>query len=473
MTISRMQLIHKLQISNQDNTTSAQTKRALVKYLADTQGLAPSETQDYRYLIEQDLTVIESFDDDMTQMCARCHSGARFALQRRTEQEWDRLVHYHLGQYPSTEYSLYGRDRDWFNMASNETVPELAKLYPLETDAWRDWQAADKPDLAGRWRVVGDMPGKGRFVGTMTSEAREGDGFGVSFSGNFENGESLEGEGQAIVYTGYEWRASLSLNGKRYRQVLAASEDGSSMKGRVYDKANPELGIRTTLYKDTGASQLLTAVPGHIRPGETATLTLHGTALAGDIDLGPGIEVVEITSRDKDRVSLSVKASAGAATGPRTLSVGKASLDQGMTVYQKIDSLRITPAYAIARLGENGGTTPKSLSPFTAIGIDHGADGKAGTADDIEIGAVQAKWTVEPFDEAAARDQDVKFAGVMDTASGLFTPAGAGPNPARTMSTNNAGNLKVIAMTEQDGVRASGEAQLIVTVQRWNNPPLK
>ena len=41
------------------------------------------------------------------------------------------------------------------------------------------------------------------------------------------------------------------------------------------------------------------------------------------------------------------------------------------------------------------------------------------------------------------------------------------------MSTNNAGNLKVVAMTEQDGVQASGEAQLIVTVQRWNNPPLK
>jgi quinohemoprotein amine dehydrogenase len=40
------------------------------------------------------------------------------------------------------------------------------------------------------------------------------------------------------------------------------------------------------------------------------------------------------------------------------------------------------------------------------------------------------------------------------------------------MSTNNAGNLKVIAEVEQGGQALKGEGQLIVTIQRWNNPPL-
>jgi len=269
------------------------------------------------------------------------------------------------------------------------------------------------------------------------------------------------------------WMKRLEQVRETAAKLLAASPDGAHMRGRVFNKQNPELGIRVTVYKNTGDSQLLGAVPNHIRPGETRKLTLFGTALDGDIDLGPGLTVLETLSSDADSVTVSVAAASDAAPGPRDMSVGKAQRADGLTVYRQIDSLRVTPAYAIARLGGNGGTTPKSLSPFTAIGLDHGVDGTPGTDDDIEIGPVQAQWSVEPFDEAAKRDRDVEFAGVMDAASGLFTPAGAGPNPARTMSTNNAGNLKVVAVTEQDGRQASGEAQLIVTVQRWNNPPLK
>ncbi len=39
--------------------------------------------------------------------------------------------------------------------------------------------------------------------------------------------------------------------------------------------------------------------------------------------------------------------------------------------------------------------------------------------------------------------------------------------------TNNAGNLKVVASV-QDGERTlQGEGHLLVTVQRWNNPPIR
>ena len=129
------------------------------------------------------------------------------------------------------------------------------------------------------------------------------------------------------------------------------------------------------------------------------------------------------------------------------------------------------PAFAVARVGDNGGSTPKVTSTFDAEAWSAGEDGKSGTKDDIRIGFVPAKWHVQPFDEAAKRDNDVAFAGAMNASTGMFTPALAGPNPKRRMSTNNAGNLKVVAEL-QDQTDLRGEGQLIVTVQRWNNPPL-
>src|SRR5699024_779252 len=105
MTIARMQVTHGVQISDED-------RRTLVKYLADSQGLAPSESEDSRYALERRLNTQEDYhDEEIGEMCARCHSGARFALQRRTAEEWEHMVHFHLGQWPSLEYQAMSRDR--------------------------------------------------------------------------------------------------------------------------------------------------------------------------------------------------------------------------------------------------------------------------------------------------------------------------------------------------------------------------
>ena len=68
--------------------------------------------------------------------------------------------------------------------------------------------------------------------------------------------------------------------------------------------------------------------------------------------------------------------------------------------------------------------------------------------------------------------EDAKFAGTID-AAGLFTPGDAGPNPERPMSTNNAGNLKVIATVEDGGESLTGEAHLYATVQRFVDTPIR
>ena len=159
MSVARMQIIHGLKITDEE-------RRTVVKHLADIQGLAPSETAGARYAMERRLNTMEAFESEQfTLMCARCHTGARVLLQRRPAAEWEHLVHFHLGQYPSTEYQALGRDRDWLGIALKEMVPELASKLPLESEAWKKWQARAPQVVKGEWSLSGHMTGRGGFSG--------------------------------------------------------------------------------------------------------------------------------------------------------------------------------------------------------------------------------------------------------------------------------------------------------------------
>ena len=144
---------------------------------------------------------------------------------------------------------------------------------------------------------------------------------------------------------------------------------------------------------------------------------------------------------------------------------------QNFVLYSQVDFLKVTPEYGISRVGGGGGPIPKVKAQFEATGYSFGPDGLANTEDDISLGMMPVIWTVDNFNDAAAKMQDAKYAGHI-TPQGSFIPAVAGPNPDRKYSTNNAGDLKIIA-TYTDGDRTlTAEAHLIATVQRWNNPPI-
>ena len=474
MTLTRMHVLHKSPFTDPDGASPEDVMRTLVKYFADTKGLAPAESARYRYSLEQRHNTIDVPEDpEYAVMCARCHAESRVGLQRRSEAEWRDLVHFHLAQFPTSEYSAGGRDRDWLGTGLDTIVPLLSKTYPYETAEWSDWQKATKPALEGRWRLAGHMPGKGDFDALMTATADGADNFRIDLQGQFADGEDLSGTGSAIVYTGYEWRASIDANGVAYKQVLAATEDGAQLEGRMFQREREEFGVDIEAWKISGKPQLLALAPAHLRQGGTQTLVLAGAGLAGKPDFGKGIRVDEVVSSDAERMVVTVSAEAGAATGPRAVRVGNATLGNALTVYTQIDRIEVTPAYAVGRVGGSEGSQDKVRATFEAIALANGADGEPGTADDMRIGVVAAEWAVAPWDEKAASDNDVKFAGVMDKDSGVFTPAAPGPNPARKYQTNNAGNLKVVASV-QDGERTlQGEGHLLVTVQRWNNPPIR
>ncbi|WP_043245714.1 quinohemoprotein amine dehydrogenase subunit alpha [Pseudomonas solani] len=455
MSIARMQVMHGLSISDDD-------RRTLVKYLADKQGLAPSETDGVRYAMERRLNTVEHFDEQLTQMCGRCHSGARVALQRRPAKEWEHLVNFHLGQWPSLEYQAQSRDRDWLELALTQMVPELAKRFPLEDQAWADWQKA-RPKaqaLPGQWSFSGHMLAKGDVRGVMTVSADSGDTFKVEVQGQYADGTPFTGSGSAILYNGYEWRGNVKVGDTPMRQIFAALN--GEMKGRMFEAEHDERGLDFSAAKD-GNARLLSVQPAFLKAGGEAELTLVGSGLSGTPEFGPGVEVVKVLEVTPRQVRVKVKAAADAAVGTRAVALG-ALKGVDLAVYKDIAEVKVVPAFSIARVGENGGSTPKVQGRFEAE-----AWGKDAAGQPYRIGYLPATWSVAPFDERAEEDQDVKFAGQMQK-DGVFVPGAAGPNPERRMMTNNAGNLKVIAQLEEGGQK--GEGHLIVTVQRWNNPPL-
>lgn len=458
MSIARMQTMHGLQISDDD-------RRTLVKYLADTQGLAPSETEGVRYALERRLNTVEHFDEQTSQMCGRCHSGARVALQRRPAEEWERLVNFHLGQWPSLEYQALSRDRDWFDLARKDMVPLLAKRYPLDNPAWNAWQQA-RPQaeaLAGDWSFSGHLPGKGELAGVMSVASAGADQFKVTVKGQYADGSSFNGEGSAILYSGYEWRGNVTVDGVVMRQVLAAK--GDELQGRMFEAEHDERGLDFVAARH-GSQRLLAVQPGYLKTGGESEVTLVGTGLAGTPSFGKGVHVLQVLEQSPERIRVRLKAAADAKPGVREVSVGTLK-GVSLAVYNRIAEVKVVPAFSVARIGEGGGSTPKVQGRFDAEAWGKGADGKA-----YRIGVVPAQWKVEAFDERAKDDEDVKFAGTMQADAGVFTPGDAGPNPQRKMSTNNAGNLKVIAAVEDGGKALTGEGHLIVTVQRWNNPPI-
>jgi quinohemoprotein amine dehydrogenase len=464
MNIARMTIMHGVEVTTEE-------RAALVKYLSDAQGLAPNETRDWRYILERRPATFENIpDEELGVMCARCHSFARTALQRRDEADWVKHAHFHLGQWPTTEYQALGRDRNWWEIASTVVPKKLAELFPFESEAWNEWKDRPAADLSGAWRIIGNRPGKGGFEGIVALAAKGGDKYSVRMDIRYSDGSSATGNGAAILYTGYEWRANVNLGGEDILQVLALSASAGEMSGRWFLADHDAISGAMEMARsgDGAPARVLAVTPRYIKTGETAQLSLHGVNLGDKVSLGKGVKVNSVLSSSATTVVVSATASGN--PGARTVVAGAAQGPGALTVYDKVDSIAVEPGYNIARVG--GGAIPPVPAQFEAVAYMNGPDGEAGTADDIRIGAMSAKWSVANHGDFAEALNDVKYTGKI-TQAGMFEPAVAGPNPARPYSTNNAGDLSVNAAVDVGGRTLEGSAQLIVTVQRWNDPPIR
>src|SRR5204863_6315996 len=184
LTIKRM-------VSLNDVRLEPAEARDILKYLADDHGLAPEEVRPAAFEPERRLVEFQyAADKDTSDTCTSCHSPGRFMMERRTKEEWELLVAMHRGYYPLVdnqpmnagqgfrrfggpprEPDADGRPPD-ARQPMDRALEHLTKTLPFTTSEWSAWSAAmQAPKLAGRWAIVGTLPGKGAVYGQVTIAA--------------------------------------------------------------------------------------------------------------------------------------------------------------------------------------------------------------------------------------------------------------------------------------------------------------
>ena len=474
--------------------------RAILKYLSDHNGLAPEEVRPIEFEPERRLIEYSyTGDKDTSDLCSSCHSFARVLSDRRTKEEWELLVAMHRGYYPlvdnqpmnngpgfrrggrgQTEPGADGRPPD-NRQPMEKALDHLTKTLPLVTSEWSAWSAAmQAPKLAGRWAIVGTLPGKGAVYGQVTiapdtSTGAAPDSFTTQTRYTVaRTGETVTRSGKALVYTGFQWRGRSSADGAAadpWREVLFVERDWKQMWGRWFTGAYDETGVDVRLLRlssdpvlyGTSATAIKTA--SSARPLKIFGANLPTDIKADDIGFGQGVRVTRVVSARPDEISVEVDVAANAPIGARDVSVGATVKPAAVVVYDKIDGLRVLPQAGMARVG--GNVFPKQFQQFEAVGFNNGPDGKPDTADDLNLGIIDVKWSLEEY-PAVWGDDDIQYVGAIDQ-HGLFTPNVDGPNPKRSGNRDNVGDVWVVAESASSDVRdrtmpLRARAHLLVTV---------
>ena len=497
-TIKRM-------VSLNDVKIEPSEARQVLRYLADHHGLAPEEARPAAFEVERrQVDYKYAADKDTEKTCISCHSMGRVISQRRTKEEWELLIAMHRGYYPLSDFQAFrrggppqrepgpdGRPPD-NRHPMDKAVAHLSTAFPLTTPEWSAWSATMRPPrIQGTWALSGYQLGKGPVFGRVTIDAQGG-----IDSGEFttqatytipRTGERITRTGRALVYTGYQWRGRSTATSQAQqsggvpaashdlREVMFIDPDMRHAQGRWFTGAYDELGIDVRLERIGNDPVLLGVSKAAIKAGATdQELHLFGANLparvaASDLNFGPGITVDRVVNGGADEITLAVSAARDATPGRRAVFLAGATGEATVAVYAIIDFIKVQPQAGLARVG--GANFPKQFQQFEAIAYANGPDAKPNTKDDIDLGLVDASWSIDEY-TATYDDDDKDFVGTIDGRTGLFTPNLDGPNPKRKHGTNNYGDVWVVATyqaadpsTGAGQARSlKGRAHLLVTV---------
>ena len=446
--------------------SSASQAREIIGYLAASQGLSSSEVQDIAYAPEKRRNVVENVpNEDVKNVCTRCHSYARIAGQRRTREEWFKLKDFHLASFPEELNAP-----DW-PPSAEKALTYLAQRFPLHTPEWE--REKDQPPLGqGSWVVSGHEPGRGDYVGTMDIAPGKDGTYQSVTNLEFAGGEREERTGEGVCYGGYAWRGSTrSSDGRTIREVFELSSDRTTARGRWFLEEHPEVGGEEQLYLKTGPARIIGVLPRALKiPTAETSITIVGINLptglgAADLHLGSNIKVISIVKNTSSQVVARVAVQPGAAVGLLNVDLRGTLGQKLLGLYDELGYIRVLPERGSARVG--GVYVPKQSEQFDAVAYSDGPDGIAGTEDDFEIGTVQAQWQIENYYYKYFAD-DKQFVGTIDQ-HGLFTPAVETPNEKRPETLNNTGSVWVVASYKPPDARQSlqGRAYLLVAASAF------
>jgi quinohemoprotein amine dehydrogenase len=479
-------------------TVTPAEARHILSYLATDHGVAPEEIANRRWYLEMREPETEPIpNNEIRVACASCHAFARPETWFRSSTEWKLLENMHVGYFPVSERnSFHARPRpegvQWSTASSpgggaekdpvDVALAYLDKTQPLHSAAWSNWRASLRdPDMKGRWALSATSPGKGRYFGFMTiNPGSEPDSFTTEATlTRVADGSKVVLKGQSIVYTGYEWRGrSKAESIGTVREVMAVSPDQSKIEGRWFWGDYQEFGFNVLARRESSDITVLGTDVSSIHAGsKDVAVKIFGEKfprkiLATDISLGAGVHVAKIVAESPTELSVLVDVDPQIVSGFRGVSVKTGLAPNAFAVYDKIDYIKVSNDSALAHLG--GGPHPKGYVQFEAVAYNRGLDGVANTADDIDLGPIPVKWSMEEF-ISHYNDNDTEFVGSI-SAEGLFTPAGEGPNPQRRFMTNNTGDVWIVAKYQDKadgGSPLEAKSYLVVTVpvyMKWDEP---
>lgn len=202
--------------------------------------------------------------------------------------------------------------------------------------------------------------------------------------------------------------------------------EGTATFTRAGDGLYQESGSAT--YTDGKAIRWTGKVAVYNRGAVRSDVDLDGRKWKGVYRLVPaaGGDAMTGATYRKDDIGIRFEAAyfKAGTTPPPVRSYGKR-----VPAGRSVDYIKVVPDWAVATLGDRH-PTPRESVQFEAIGFSSGPDRKAGTADDVELGPVEAEWGLNEL-AFFHGDDEVAFVGKIDRRTGLFTPALPGANPAR------------------------------------------
>jgi quinohemoprotein amine dehydrogenase len=521
--IKRMVRLHGLVVKPEE-------AREILRHLSTNNGLAPEEAKpvfweaEHRLLRDQTDKIPS---DALQHTCNYCHTIGRVLTQRRTRDDYEKLINMHLGLFPGAENTLKPRRpsgpqpevpvvmssptggnpavvapppantaaRADGKYPSDIAVDYLSAAQPLITPEWTAWKAVMRtPKLEGRWMLTGYHQGKGRVFGTVTIEPGPSpEDFVTKVEMEYAaTGATLSRSGKGIVYTGYSWRGRStapvpgvaavdpSSNPPEWREALLVSRDGNTMDGRWFWGGYDEFGFDVHLARIGTTPMIAGASIFSLQSPSSTELRVYGANFPADLkpasfDFGPGITVNKVARRSPSVATVAVQVNSGLPTGIRDISFDRSTAERAIAIYDKVAYIKALPDASMARLG--GVVAPKQYAQFEAIAYAAGSDGKSQTADDVPLGPVPAQWSMTEF-PSTPDDDDVKFVGSISE-TGMFTPNMEGPNPERKKQannypTNNWGDIWIEASYQPSGGTAmKARSYLVVTIPvyvRYDQP---
>jgi quinohemoprotein amine dehydrogenase len=257
-----------------------------------------------------------------------------------------------------------------------------------------------------------------------------------------KDGSKVLRTGKSAVYGGTAWRgrssgASRSSDAApddpstEAREVMWIAADHASGEGRWFWGQYQEFGFDVRLRRPAAGPALLLVDRASLKAGSLHNrIRLIGENLPAhpapaDLNLGAGVTVRAITSKNPGELTADLDVAADATPGKRDVSLrGAASvLEKAIAIYDRIDYLKVTPESAMAAFGDRA--HPRGFQQFEAIGYQRGPDGKVHTADDVNLGPVDVSWALQVFHAPEGSSSDL--VGTMSP-SGMLSPSTTDPN---------------------------------------------